>query len=79
MENCKHINTSLAFEYVSNVNAKITTKIDSVFNPISGTITAPEIEHLIVEPDMVDPSKTKIVCQQIGKTEEIVEWRRNKN
>ncbi|MDC7280558.1 MULTISPECIES: DUF3737 family protein [Pseudobutyrivibrio] len=78
MENCKLINTTLAFEYVDNVNANITTKIDSVFNPISGTITAPEIEHLIVEPDLVDPSKTVINCKQIGKTEEIVEWRRDR-
>ena len=76
MKNCKLINTTLAFEYVSNVDAEITTEIGSVFNPISGTITAPEIETLIVEKDFVDPSKTKIVCKAVGKTEEVVEWRR---
>lgn len=76
MKNCKLINTTLAFEYVSNVDAEITTEIGSVLNPISGTITAPEIETLIVEKDFVDPSKTKIVCKAVGKTEEVVEWRR---
>ena len=76
MKNCKFINTTLAFEYVSNADAEITTKIDSVFNPISGTISAPEIETLIVEKDFVDPEKTKIVCKAVGKREEIVEWRR---
>ncbi|MCR4831939.1 MAG: DUF3737 family protein [Pseudobutyrivibrio sp.] len=76
MKNCKLINTTLSFEYASNIDAEITNKVDSVFNPISGTISAAEIETLIVEKDMVDPSKTKIVCEEIGKTEEIVEWRR---
>ena len=76
MKNCKLINTTLAFEYSSNIDAEITTKVGSVFNPISGTINAAEIDTLIVEKDMVDPAKTKIVCKEIGKTEEIVEWRR---
>ena len=78
MKNCKLINTTLAFEYSKNIDAEITNKVDSVFNPESGTITAQEIEELIVEKDMVDPSKTKIVGNAIGKTEEIVEWRRNR-
>ncbi len=78
MKNCKLINTTLAFEYVENANAEITTKIDSVFNPISGTISAPEIETLIVEPDLVDPAKTVISCQAVGKKEEVVEWRRDR-
>ena len=78
MKNCKLINTTLAFEYAKNIDAEITNKIDSVFNPESGTITAEEIKELIVEKDMVDPSKTKIVCSAIGKTEEIVEWRRDR-
>ena len=78
MKNCKLINTTLAFEYVKNTDAEITTKIDSVFNPISGTISAPEIETLIVEPDLVDPAKTVISCQAVGKKEEVVEWRRDR-
>ena len=78
MKKCNLINTTLAFEYAKNIDAEITNKVDSVFNPESGTITAQEIEELIVEKDMVDPAKTKIVCNVIGKTEEIVEWRRNR-
>ena len=76
MKNCKLINTTLSFEFAKGIDADITTKIDSVFNPVSGTITAPEIDTLIVEKDIVNPENTKISCKVIGKTEEIVEWRR---
>lgn len=76
MKNCKLINTTLAFEYAKEIDAEITTKIDSVFNPASGTISAPEIETLIVEKDMVNPDSTKITCKAVGKKEEVVEWRR---
>ena len=77
MKNCKLINTTLALEYAKDIDAEITTKIDSVFNPTSGTITAPEIETLIVEKDMVNPESTNIVCKAVGKKEEVVEWRRH--
>ena len=77
MKNCKLINTTLSFEYASDIDAEIVNKIDSVFNPTSGTITAPEIDTLIVEKDMVDPGKTNIICKAVGKKEEVVEWRRN--
>ena len=63
MKNCRLINTTLAFEY-SSVDAEITTKIDSVFNPTSGTIRAPKIDNLIIEPDRIDPTKTKIICTE---------------
>ncbi len=76
MKNCKLINTTLAFEYAKDIDAEVTTKVDSVFNPVSGMISAPEIETLIVEPDMVDPAKTNIVCKVVGKKEEVVEWRK---
>ena len=76
MKNCKLINTTLAFEYAKDIDAEIVNKVDSVFNPISGTITAPEIDTLIVEKDMVDPTLTKIVCQAVGEKQEVVEWRR---
>lgn len=63
MENCKLINTTLAFEYAS-VDAKISSKIDSVLNPTSGTIQAESIGELILEKDRIDPSKTKIICTE---------------
>ena len=62
MKNCKLINTTLAFEY-STVDAEITTKIDSVINPSGGVIRAEHIDELIIEPDKVDPNKTKIICK----------------
>lgn len=60
LENCKLINTTLAFEY-SNVNATIKGSVDSVFNPSSGIIKADHIKELIMDETKVDPSKTKIV------------------
>lgn len=59
MKNCKLINTTLAFEY-SSVEAQISGKIDSVMNPKCGNITADFIDTLILEPDKIDPAKTKI-------------------
>lgn len=61
-ENCKLINTTLAFEY-SSVDAEICSKVDSVLNPTSGVIRAKEIGTLTIEKDRVDPSKTKIICE----------------
>ena len=75
MENCKLINTTLAFEY-SNVEADISSSIMSVFNPSSGTIKAESIGELIVEKDEVDPSKTKIICSEIQKNSDKPEWKR---
>ena len=48
LKNCKLINTTLAFEY-STVNADIDSTIDSVKNPISGTITSKGIKELITD------------------------------
>lgn len=63
MNNCKLINTTLAFEY-STVDAEIVSNITSVMNPSGGTITADHIGELIIEKDKVDPSRTKIICNQ---------------
>lgn len=63
MENCRLINTTLAFEY-STVEADISTRIDSVFNPSGGTIRAKHIDKLIMEPDRIDPTRTKIICTE---------------
>lgn len=74
MKNCKLINTTLAFEY-SSVDAEINGRIDSVLNPSEGRISADYIGELIIEKDMVDKGKTKIVCSDIARTEEISPWR----
>ncbi|MCI8408745.1 MAG: DUF3737 family protein [Lachnospiraceae bacterium] len=64
MKNCELLNTALAFEY-STVDAQINGKIQSVLNPTSGTIQADHIGELIIEKDLVDESKTKIICKDI--------------
>ncbi|MBO4422824.1 MAG: DUF3737 family protein [Clostridia bacterium] len=74
MINCRLINTTLAFEY-SSVEAELTGCADSVFNPGSGIIKAERIGELIIERDIVDPSKTKIICKNIGKTSDRPEWK----
>ena len=61
MKNCKLLNTSLAFEY-STLEADIASDIKSVINPASGTIKAHHINHLILQKDRVDPSRTTIIC-----------------
>lgn len=63
MKNCKLINTTLAFEY-STVDADIVSRIDSVMNPSGGVIRAESIGELIMQPDKIDPSKTRIICKE---------------
>lgn len=60
MENCRLIHTDLAFEF-SKVEADIRSHIVSVKNPISGTIRAESIGQTILQPELVDPAKTRIL------------------
>ncbi len=62
LENCKLINTTLAFEY-SEVEANINSSVDSVFNPTSGVIKAFEIKELTLDPKRIDPKKTNIIVE----------------
>jgi hypothetical protein len=59
MIDCSFVNTTLAFEY-STVNITSKTSIDSIFNPSSGTITAPNIGSIVLDETKIDPSKTTI-------------------
>ena len=70
MKNCRLLNTTLAFEY-SSVDAEITSTVDSVLNPGSGTIRAPRIDRLIIEKDYCDEGKVRIVCDEIGQRKEV--------
>lgn len=76
MKNCRLINTTLAFEY-SSVDAEISGRIDSVLNPSEGKISADYIGRLILEKDLVDTGKTKILCSDIAETEDISPWRKD--
>jgi len=67
MENCRLVDTDLAFEY-STVDADIRSHIVSVKNPTSGRISAESIGEIIMEEKRVDVSKTVI---EVGKTNEI--------
>lgn len=67
LDNCKLSHTDLAFEYVSNIDARLTTPILSIKNPISGKIIVPAIGNLIMDPNKIDPEKTEIICNSIGE------------
>ena len=75
MKNCTLINTTLAFEY-SSVEAEISGRADSVFNPGSGSIKARQIGELILEKDKIDPAKTRIICQDIVLSSDKPAWLR---
>lgn len=67
LENCTLINTDLAFEYSTNINADVVNKIDSVKNPGSGIIKAAAIGTLIINPHRADPAKTQVICGSIDE------------
>ena len=63
MENCRIINTDLAFEF-SSVEVESVSSIVSVKNPICGSITASSIGKIILEPELIDPEKTIIKTEK---------------
>lgn len=70
--NCKLLNTTLSFELVSDIDAEVTTVIDSVKNPISGHIRARGIKELIRDEKVIHPKDTKIeVLGEDGSYHEI--------
>lgn len=66
MQNCRLINTTLAFEY-STVDLDIVSAIESVKNPAGGIIRADKINTLILEQHRVDVSATEIICRNIER------------
>ena len=58
---CEMIDTDPAFEK-SEVEAVITTKVDSIKNPLSGRIQVPEVEELIMDDE--DAKGEVVVCGQ---------------
>ena len=61
LRNCKLVQTDLAFEYCTNIDAHITTPIVSVKNPCGGRIVAPSIGEIIFDDPAVDAGATTIV------------------
>lgn len=62
LENCTMEGCDLAFER-SSVQADVKGKIDSVKNLLSGSVTADEIGGIIMEENIVDRAKSKIICR----------------
>lgn len=60
LEECTMEHTDLSFEN-SDVNAVIIGSIDSVKNPVSGSITASGIDEIIFDSEKADPENTKII------------------
>ena len=68
LKDCTLTNTSLVFEY-SKVDVDIRGRIDSIINPISGTIIADDIGVVVMDKEWVDPGKTTITVRN-GKNPE---------
>ena len=66
IRNSKVINTDLAFEY-STVDANITTRVDSVKNPMGGRIHARGIDDLIMDDKEISSLNTKILVDEGGE------------
>ncbi|MNV42775.1 hypothetical protein D3C71_1344610 [compost metagenome] len=66
IENGTILNTDLAFEY-STINVDATTQIDSVKNPVAGTIKAKGIGEIILDDEEIIPSLTRYELDQAGE------------
>ena len=64
LRDCQLIETDLAFEYCSDIDAEVTTPIASVKNPYNGRILAPSIGQVIFDDPEVDVTRTCIVQTQ---------------
>ena len=62
LEECEMENCDLSFER-SHVTATIKGHIDSVKNPISGSITADSIGEIILEEEIVTPGACQIIVK----------------
>lgn len=63
LKNCRLLQTDLAFEYCSDIQAEINSDIISVKNPISGVIQAHYIGEIIQDDPQLDPQRTKIITE----------------
>lgn len=59
--NCELINTTLCFEYCSDIDAEIRNVVDSIKNPISGKIKVLGVKELIFDDNNIDKNKTEII------------------
>lgn len=59
--NCKLINTDLCFEFCKDIDAEVINVVDSIKNPINGRIKVKGVKELILDKNIIDPSKTEIL------------------
>ena len=59
---CRMVDTDLSFER-SEVDASVLGKIAGIKNPYRGRIVADAIEDILIEPEIVDKSKTEIIIR----------------
>lgn len=69
LENCRLLETDLAFEYCSNVKSDIHSHITSVKNPISGTIVADSIGKVILNSKRIDHDHLNITVRNSQEAE----------
>lgn len=60
MVHCELINSDLCFEYCSDLDVELISEIESIKNPYSGVVKAPDVKHLYMNEKFVDPEKTKV-------------------
>nr|AHF26039.1 hydrogenase-4 component C [uncultured bacterium Contigcl_1738] len=61
LRSCDLMDTDLAFEYCSDVDAELRTPVVSVKNPLNGRIVAPSIGEIIFDDPEVNPCNTAIL------------------
>lgn len=63
MRNCRLINTTLAFEYCTDIDAEITTTVDSILNPVNGRIRAAGFGQITIDDPDIDPACTRLITE----------------
>ena len=65
MRDCRLINTTRPFEYCSDIDADVTTRIDSVVNPISGVIRAAAFGDVRQNDPAIDTTKIQLISTDL--------------
>lgn len=65
MRDCRLINTTRSFEYCSDIDADVTTRIDSVVNPISGVIRAAAFGDVVQNDPAIDTTKIQLISTDL--------------
>ena len=62
--NCKMPKTTLCFEYCTNIDADISSRVASIKNPTSGIIRCLGVDELIMDENKVEPNETQIISKE---------------